>query len=135
MGEAHSALIELRELAHGIFPSILGEAGLGPALATLADEASIPVEVAADLELARYPEAIETAAYLTAVEAVEDAAGRDAGYAAISIVEAEERLCITVEDNGTNRSSSMIQVADRVGAVGGTLDVQPTSLRAEFPCE
>ena len=132
---ALSALGELRELAHGIYPAILGEAGLGPALETLADEAPIPVEIVADVELARYPEPIETAAYLTAAEAVEDAAGRDAGYAAISIVEAEERLCITVEDDGTNRSSSMVQVADRVGAVGGTLDVQPTSLRAEFPCE
>ena len=132
--EALNALGELRELAHGIYPAILGEAGLGPALATLADEASIPVEIVTDVELARYSESIETAAYLTAAEAVEDATGREAGYAAISIVEADGRLCITVEDNGTNRSSAMVQVADRVGAVGGSFNVQPRSLRAEFPC-
>jgi signal transduction histidine kinase len=135
VGEAHNALVELRELAHGIYPAILGEAGLGPALATLADEASLPVEFVADVELARYPEPIETAAYLTAAEAVEDAASRSAGYAAISVVEADGSLCISVEDNGMSRSSSMVPVADRVGAVGGTLGVQPTSLRAEFPCE
>ena len=96
VGEAHQALGELRELAHGIYPAILGEAGLGPALATLADEASLPVEVVADLKLARYPEPIETAAYLTAVEAVDDAVSRNAGYAAISVVEAEgksQHLC------------------------------------------
>jgi hypothetical protein len=28
----------------------------------------------------------------------------------------------------------MIQLADRVGAVGGTLKVEPTTLRAEIPC-
>jgi signal transduction histidine kinase len=133
--EALAALGELRELAHGIYPAILGEAGLGPALATLADEASIPVEIVADLELTRYSEPVETAAYLTAAEAVEDAAGRSAGYAAISVVEADGKLSVAVEDDGTTRSSSMVQVADRVGAVGGTLSVQPTSLRAEFPCE
>ena len=36
--ETTAALEELRELAHGIFPAILGEAGLAPALATLADD-------------------------------------------------------------------------------------------------
>ena len=133
--EALNALGELRDLAHGIYPAILGEAGLGPALATLADAASIPVEIIADVESTRYAEPIETAVYLTAAEAVEDAASRNAGYAAISVVEADGRLCITVEDDGRSRTSSMVQVADRVGAVGGTLSVQPTSLRAEFPCE
>jgi len=36
-----AGLGELRELAHGIYPAILTEAGLGPALATLADSAAI----------------------------------------------------------------------------------------------
>jgi signal transduction histidine kinase len=133
--EVQDALVELRELAHGIYPAILGEAGLGPALATLADEASIPVEINAVVELARYPEPIEAAAYLTAAEAVEDAASRSAGYAAVSVVEEEGSLSITVEDDGMSRSSPMVHLADRVGAVGGTLSVQSRSLRAEFPCE
>ena len=124
---------ELRELAHGIYPAILGEAGLGPALATLADEASLPVEIVADVDVSRYPEPIETAAYLTAVEAVDDAASRNAGYAAVGVAEADGSLSISVEDNGMSRNSSMVHAADRVGAVGGTLSVQPTSLRAECP--
>jgi signal transduction histidine kinase len=36
-----AGLGELRELPHGIYPAILTEAGLGPALATLADSAAI----------------------------------------------------------------------------------------------
>ena len=47
--EARTALAELRELAHGIHPAVLEEAGLGPALATLAAGAPMPVEVREDL--------------------------------------------------------------------------------------
>jgi len=43
--DARTALAELRELAHGIFPAILDEAGLGAALWTLADRAPVPVEI------------------------------------------------------------------------------------------
>jgi signal transduction histidine kinase len=60
-GQAQAALDELRELAHGIYPAILTEAGLAPALATLADAAPLPVEIVAATD-ARYPAAVETAA-------------------------------------------------------------------------
>ena len=52
--EAQAALDELRELAHGIFPAILAEAGLGPALWGLVDQASIPVQLT-EPGVARYP--------------------------------------------------------------------------------
>jgi hypothetical protein len=41
---------------------------------------------------------------------------------------------VTVEDDGTDRTSSMVQLADRVGALDGQLTVQPTRLQAELPC-
>ena len=44
------------------------------------------------------------------------------------------RLVITAGDNGTPRDTSLIHVADRVGALGGGLDLAPTTLRAEIPC-
>jgi signal transduction histidine kinase len=43
--QAQAALDELRELAHGIYPAILTEAGLAPALASLAETAPLPVEL------------------------------------------------------------------------------------------
>ena len=122
-------------MAHGIYPAILGEAGLGPALATLADEASLPVEILIAVELARCSPPIESAAYVAVAEALEDAVSRGAGGATVSAVQEDGRLVITVEDDGAACRSSMVQVADRVGAVGGTLRVEPASLRAEFPCE
>ena len=133
VGEAQAALGELRELAHGIYPAILAEAGLGPALATLADEAPLPVEIQGAAE-GRFMAPVETAAYFVVAEALEDAAGRGAGYAAVSAVQEGGHLVVTVEDDGSERTSSMVQVADRVGAVGGSLTVEPRRIRAEIPC-
>ena len=129
----HVGLGELRELAHGIYPAILTEAGLGPALATLADSASIPVELD-DAVQDRYPEVVETAAYLMVAEAIEDAAGRGAGYAAVTVAHLDGRLTVTVEDDGQCRSASMTEIADRIGALGGILTVEPTWMGVEIPC-
>jgi signal transduction histidine kinase len=130
---AQAALGELRELAHGIYPAILVEAGLAPALATLADAAPLPVEIR-DADQGRYPAGVETTAYLLVAEALDDAAGRGASHAAISAVRDGGRLMVTVEDDGTDRTAAMIQLADRVGALEGRLEVEPRRLRAELPC-
>jgi signal transduction histidine kinase len=132
-GQAQAALDELRELAHGIYPAILAEAGLTPALATLADAAPLPVEILAEAE-GRYPTTVETCAYLLVAEALQDAAGRNASHATVSVDRDGGRLVVTVEDDGTDRTSSMVQLADRVGALDGRLTVEPTRLQAELPC-
>jgi signal transduction histidine kinase len=132
-GQAQAALEELRELAHGIYPAILTEAGLGPALATLADAAPLPVEVR-DAAQGRYPAGVETAAYLLVAEALDDAAGRDASHATVSLAQDGGRLVVTVQDDGTDRSAALVQLADRVGALDGRLTVEPTRLHAELPC-
>jgi signal transduction histidine kinase len=131
--EAQAALGELRELAHGIHPAILTEAGLGPALATLADSAPLPIEIG-ETARERYAAPVETTAYLVVAEAIEDAARRRASHAAVSTVRDDERLVIEVADDGSGRTSTMIHLADRVGAVGGRLEIEATTLRAEIPC-
>jgi signal transduction histidine kinase len=131
--QAQAALEELRELAHGIYPAILTEAGLAAALATLADAAPLPVEIR-DAAQGRYPAAVETAAYLLVAEALDDAAGRGASHAAVSAMRDGGRLVVTVQDDGTDRTSAMAQLADRVGALDGRLAVEPARLWAELPC-
>jgi signal transduction histidine kinase len=132
-GEAQAALSELRALAHGIYPVILAEAGLAPAVATLAETAALPVEIL-NLVEERYAPAVETAAYLLMAEGIDDAAHRDASHVTVDIVQNGERLMVTVEDDGINRTSQLVQLADRVGALDGRLMVEPTRLRAELPC-
>jgi signal transduction histidine kinase len=131
--QAQAALRELRELAHGIYPAILAEAGLTAALATLADAAPLPVEIR-DAAQGRYPAAVETCAYLLVAEALDDAADRTASHATVSVLQDGGRLVVTVEDDGTDRIVEMVQLADRVGALDGQLTVEPRRLRAELPC-
>jgi signal transduction histidine kinase len=131
--QAQAALEELRELAHGIYPAILTEAGLAPAMASLADAAPLPVEVR-DATQGRYPAGVESAAYLLVAETLQDAARRGASHATVSVMQDGGRLVVTVQDDGTDRTSAMVQLADRVGALDGGLDVEPRRLRAELPC-
>jgi signal transduction histidine kinase len=133
MRQAQAALDELRALAHGIYPAILAEAGLAAALATLADAAPLPVQIR-DAAEERYPAAVETAAYLLVANALDDAAGRDASHAAVSVVQGRGRVMVTVQDDGSDRTVAMVQLADRVGALDGRLSVEPTRLHAELPC-
>ncbi len=131
--EAQAALAELRDLAHGIYPVILTEAGLAPALATLADTGPIPVELG-NIADERYPTSVETAAYVTVVEAVADASQRGAGYVIVRVQQDDGRLVVDVEDDGSERVSRLTHVTDRVGALGGEVSIEPRTLRAELPC-
>ena len=128
-----AALDELRELAHGIYPTILAEAGLGPAIQTLADAAPIAVELRGAVE-ERYPSAIEVAAYLVVAEGIDDAARRGATFATVDARREGTRMLVTVEDDGSGTRVPMVALADRVGAVGGTLVLESQRTRAELPC-
>ena len=132
--DVQAALDELRELAHGIYPAILAESGLAAALQTLADTAPLHLEVR-DVTEDRYPSAVETAAHVLVVEAVDSAAARDATHAAVTAVRSQQHLLVTVEDDGSDRTSPMMHAADRVGALGGTLTVGARVATAEIPCE
>jgi signal transduction histidine kinase len=132
--EAQEALRDLRELAHGIYPAILTEAGLASAIATLADAAPLPVEILATPLEDRYAAPVETAIYLVAAEAIEDAGARDASHVTLSLVREDDWLVLDAADDGSARTSLLVHLADRVGALGGSLKVAPTWVRAEVPC-
>jgi signal transduction histidine kinase len=133
-GEAQEALRDLRDLAHGIYPAILTEAGLAAAIASLADGAPLPVEIRETLPEDRYAAPVETAIYLVAAEAIEDAGARDASHMTLNLVREDDRLVLDAADDGAARTSLMIHLADRVGALGGSLEVAPMKVRAEVPC-
>ena len=131
--EAHTALEELRELAHGIYPTILGEAGLRPALRGLADRSSIPVELT-DQSAERYPAPVETAVYNLVDEAVAEAARRDSTHALVRVRSDGSKLLVEVEDDGAPAVSVPLHVGDRVGALGGRVERVGRVFRAEVPC-
>jgi signal transduction histidine kinase len=126
--EVQAALEELRELAHGIHPAILTEAGLAVALRTLADTAPVPLDIVSCTD-ERFPAAAEATAYAVAVEVLEGA-----GEDGIAVRAARVGDTLVVDAEGPNVAPT-IHLADRVGALGGTLAATPHGLRAEIPCE
>jgi signal transduction histidine kinase len=141
--ELRLALAELRELARGIHPMILSEAGLGPALAALAERSPIPVTVTA-APPGRLPPQVEETAYYVASEALTNAAKH--AHAATITINARQhngRLRVEVGDDGVGgadpNGSGLRGLADRVAAVDGRLHVhsplgQGTQITAELPC-
>jgi signal transduction histidine kinase len=127
------ALDELRELAHGIYPAVLAEAGLTRALETLADLAPVPVHLSAVPD-ERLAPPVEAALYIAVQETVADADTRGASFVEVEVRNAERYVTLSVVDDGRPRSSTLIHVSDRIGALGGEVVVADQSLRAEVPC-
>ncbi|MFC5004091.1 sensor histidine kinase [Dactylosporangium cerinum] len=129
--EAQAALAELREIAQGIYPTILDEAGLGPALATVADSAQVAVDIG-DVPAERLPEQVERVAYFTVREAVQAAARHGQDAMSVDIRRAPGKLVVTVDGVPVE---AYHHVADQVGALGGQFAVEGDRLRAEIPCD
>ena len=125
--EALSALAELRDLALGIHPLILTESGLGEAVESLADRASVDVSV--DVGSERYAPAVEAAAYFVISEALTNVTKyAKATKAVVRVRGLDDHLSIEVEDDGIGgadpRSGSGLRgLADRLAALDGTITV------------
>jgi len=137
------ALDELRDLARGIHPTILREAGVAPAIRTLAERCPIPVEVAGELD--RLEPRLEAALYFVAAEAVTNAVKHSrARRIWVELSRRAEWAVVEVSDDGVggaelSRGSGLVGLSDRVAAVGGRLEVRSkqshgTRLHAEVPC-
>ena len=141
--ELTGALDELRELARGIYPILLTDAGLGPALTALAERSPIPA-VLATAPGGRLPEPLEQAAYFVVSEALANAAKHSAaGSVTVDARSRDGALVVRVIDDGVGgadaRGSGLRGLADRVAAAGGRLRVDSpagggTRLTAELPC-
>jgi hypothetical protein len=99
----------------------------------VADAAPLPVEIRETPTEDRYAAPVETAIYLVAAEAIEDAGARDASHVTLNLGREDDRLVLDAADDGAARTSLMVHLADRVGARGGSLEVAPTWVRAEVP--
>jgi signal transduction histidine kinase len=130
--ELETALDELRELAHGLFPTLLAEEGLAAALEALTEEAPVEIKIGA------LPQSLsstaETAAYFVVAEAIKRS--RDTPDKLVARGEGD-KLVVELEADIT--ASEIVALEDRVGAAGGTLEVARqadgrTRIRAELPC-
>jgi PAS domain S-box-containing protein len=142
--ELAAGLDELRELARGIHPAVLTERGLAAALEGVVRRAPVRVQIES-VPAGRLPESVEVAAYYLVSEALVNVAKyADASTATVAVSRSGDRAIVEVADDGIGgadltRGSGLRGLADRIGALGGTLEVDSprgagTTIRATIPC-
>ncbi|MBW3651560.1 MAG: hypothetical protein KY458_13430 [Actinobacteria bacterium] len=138
------ATAELRELARGLHPAVLTEAGLEVALRVLADRSAIPVRLSVRVA-GRLPREIEATVYYLVSEALTNAARHsDAKVVTVEVAQVAQGLQVGVDDDGCGGArrgagSGLQGLADRLAAVGATLTIDSpvgggTRIRTVLPC-
>jgi signal transduction histidine kinase len=127
---ARDALDTLRALAGGVFPPVLEDRGLAPALD--AEAARIGGDMVADDEVRarRFDARIEQAVYFACLEALQNATKHAAATRIrISLALDGDALEFAVEDDGSGfetgsgAGTGMHNMRDRISAVGGTIEI------------
>ncbi len=131
------AIETLATLSRGIYPRLLSEEGLVPALLSAVATSPIPVTIdAAGVE--RLPTPVEAALYFCCMEAVQNAAKHSvARRVSVRLGQDQHRWQLTINDNGTGfdqtragtagTGAGLANMHDRLDAVGGTVTVESRS--------
>jgi signal transduction histidine kinase len=139
--QVRGALAHLRQLAHGMFPSVLANEGLEAALEELVAASDVPT--ALDIQVGDIDSDAAMAAYATVVAAL-DSVDRPstATRARISVIQDGDLITVRVEvpvSGGTVVAPDFTDIADRVGALGGRFALSDaaengTVVTAVIPC-
>jgi signal transduction histidine kinase len=133
-GEVGKTLDEIRSLARGIYPSLLGDRGLAEALRAAA--LRTPISASVDPHgIDRYPRDVEHAVYFCCLEAMQNASKHARGARAITIsLRQDYALRFQVRDDGAGFDGAMAtpgagltNMRDRLVAVGGELSIRSSS--------
>ncbi len=146
--DAMLAVAELRDLARGIYPAVLGDRGLDAALSSLAAKCPVQVNVAVSVE-PRPPAAVESTAYFIVGESLTNIA-KYANASEVTVkVWREDRpsgdlIVVEVTDDGDGGAAfrpggGLAGLADRAATIDGVMTVVspiggPTVIRADLPC-
>ena len=127
--DVDGVLEELRGLAAGVFPAMLAAHGLPDAIRTASQQTALPVHVVIQGDR-RYPPETETAAYFCCLEALQNVAKHATGATAVwLLLELDGDLVFEVRDDGpgfdpgATDGHGLVNMRDRVAALGGTLAV------------
>jgi signal transduction histidine kinase len=126
----HAALDDLRALARGIYPPLLADQGLVPALKAQASKAPLPVLIEAD-GIGRYPRDAEAAVYFCILEALQNVAKYShASRATVAVSCPDSHLEFSITDDGAGfepanvtHGTGLQGMTDRLAAVGGSLRI------------
>jgi signal transduction histidine kinase len=131
--EIEAALDELREVAHGIFPSVLADEGLRAAIEGLAEGSTVPIRI--DLVDDRLGDDVEATAY----HVVADTLRAANGPLTVAGQRQDGRYMLTVGAAVAGVDATVGALRDRVAAVGGSLSAERSTdgsltLHVELPC-
>jgi signal transduction histidine kinase len=124
---SEEATAELRELAHGILPSVLTRGGLRAGVDALASRMPVPVDVGVSVD--RLPPAVEATAYFIVAEALTNVAKyAHARRAEVTARVEDGTLQVEVRDDGVGGAqpdgSGLVGLGDRVAVLDGSLRVE-----------
>jgi signal transduction histidine kinase len=127
LAHAETANDEVRELAHGILPSILTDRGLDEAVRSIASRTSIPVEIGIPVD--RLPGVVEATAYFVVAEALTNVAKHAHAQRATVRARLEDgTLQLEVHDDGVGGAradgTGLVGLSDRLTALEGRLRVE-----------
>lgn len=126
LAETMSALDELRELSHGLYPPSLEAGGLSPALRALSRRASVGVAIS-HVPKPRLPTAVER----TVFALVADSASRAQHNLSVEIDVQDSNVEVRIF--GGNPVAGQV-VLDRIAALDGSLSSHDNMIRAVIPC-
>jgi signal transduction histidine kinase len=132
LGAAERATAELRELAHGILPSVLTHGGLRTAVDAFVSRLDLPVDV--DVTSERLPPHIEASAYFIVAEALTNVGKHaQATRATVRAALDDGVLTLEVRDDGVGGANpeghGLVGITDRVHALGGRLRIESADSR------
>jgi signal transduction histidine kinase len=131
--ETNRALQDLRDLARGIYPPLLADKGLAAAVEAQARKSPVPVAVEAD-GIGRFPQEIEAAVYFCVLEGLQNALKHaNPTLTTVQLSATDGYLTFQIADDGrgfdtqaTMYGTGLQGMADRLDAIGGTLEVAST---------
>ena len=127
LDQAEQGNAELRELAHGILPSVLTHGGLRPGVEAVVTRVDLPVKV--DVPAERFAAEIEASAYFIVAEALTNVVKHShAGRAEVGASVKDRMLHVEVRDDGIGGADpgghGLVGIGDRVTALGGRFKVE-----------
>jgi signal transduction histidine kinase len=127
---AQQATAEVRELAHGILPTVLTHGGLRAGIDALGSRTPVPVAI--DVSVDRLPAPVEATAYFVVAEALTNVAKHSSAAHAEIVARIEDgMLRVEVRDDGVGGASpdgtGLVGLQDRVEALGGTIKIDSSA--------
>jgi signal transduction histidine kinase len=126
LDHAERATAELRELSHGILPTVLTHGGLRAGVKALA--ARMPVPIENDVAVGRLPAIVEATAYFVVAEALTNVAKHaDARHATVTARTEDDTLHLHIRDDGVGGAqpdgSGLRGLGDRLALLDGQLRI------------